>query len=141
MLRTRLILVIATLALVAGCATNQRRDSLNSTLDAYHSTLRWGDFQHALSFVDPDWRQAHPLTPLQAARYKQVRVVGYDAGAGPVPVSDTEVKQTVKIGLVNRHTMHERNIIDRQDWQWDAEAGRWWLMSGLPDITRSPAGD
>lgn len=138
--RLRLFVAIIVLATLAACAANQRRDSLTSTLDAYHSTLRWGDFRHALEFVDPDWREAHPLTPLQMSRFKQVRVVGYDAGKGPVPVSGTEVRQTVKIGLVNRHTMRERFIVDHQDWQWDDQAKRWWLTTGLPDITREPPG-
>lgn len=139
MQRLRLVVVIITLAMLAGCAKNIRTESLTGTLNAYHSTLRWGDFQHALEYVDPDWRQAHPLTPLQIARYKQVRVVGYDEGQGPVPTSDTEVRQTVKISLINRHTMRERILIDHQVWKWDDQAKRWWLTTGLPDITREPS--
>ena len=140
MQRLRLSIAVIALGLLAACATNQRSEDLTNTLNAYHSTLRWGDFQHALNFVDPAWREAHPLTPLQLARYKQVRVVGYDEGQGPVPASDTEVRQTVKIGLVNRHTMQQRYIIDHQDWRWDDQAKRWWLTTGLPDITREPSG-
>ncbi|HET7663658.1 MAG TPA: hypothetical protein VFK31_08480 [Rhodanobacteraceae bacterium] len=139
MQRLRLVVVIITLVLLAGCAKNIRTESLTGTLNAYHSTLRWGDFQHAADFLDPDWREAHPLTPLQIARYQQVRVVGYDEGQGPVPVSDTEVRQTVKIALINRHTMRERFLIDHQIWKWDDQAKRWWLTTGLPDITRTPA--
>ncbi|HET7268430.1 MAG TPA: hypothetical protein VFJ15_09995 [Oleiagrimonas sp.] len=133
--RLRLILVIVALTLLAGCAGQQRQNTLTDTLNAYASTLRWGDFSHAQAFVDPDYLEAHPPTPLQMARYKQVRVAGYDAGAGPIPVSDTEVRQTVKIGLINRHTQGERFIVDQQTWRWDPEAARWWLESGLPDIT------
>lgn len=134
--RLRLSAVVITLALLAGCATHARRDNLTDTLNAYANTLRWGDFSHALGFIDPDYRDAHPLDPLRQARYKQVRVAGYDAGKGPVPVSDTEVRQIVKIGVINRHTQHERFIVDHQTWRWDADAGRWWLRSGLPDITQ-----
>lgn len=135
MRRLRLSIVIIALACMAGCAANQRRDSLTTTLDAYATTLRWGDFAHALGFVDPAYRAAHPLTPLQRARYKQVTVAGYDEGQGPVPVDQNEVRQVVKIGLINRHTQRERFVIDRQTWKWDAKAGRWWLETGLPDIT------
>ena len=134
--RLRLSLVAAALVLMAGCATHQRQDSLADTLDAYAATLRWGDFSHARGFIDPDYRDAHRPTPLQLARYKQVRVAGYDAGRGPILVSDTEVRQNVKIGLINRHTQGERFIVDHQTWRWDPEAGRWWLESGLPDIVR-----
>lgn len=136
MYRLRLPIVIVVLALVAGCAAHQRRDSLASTLTAYGAALRWGDFQRALEFVDPVYRAAHPLTALQRKRYKQVRVVGYDEGKGPVPVSQHMVRQTAKIGVINRHTMRERFVIDQQVWKWDPEAGHWWLESGLPDITQ-----
>ncbi len=135
MRRLCLPLALVALALVAGCAAHQRRDDLTATLTAYATTLRWGDFQHALEYVDPAWREAHPLTPLQEARYRQVRVAGYDEGEGPVPVSEEEVRQTVKIGLINRHTQHERFVIDHQVWKWDPQAKRWWLETGLPDIT------
>lgn len=135
MRRLRLPIVIAIAALMVGCAAHHRSDSLTTTLNAYAAALRWGDFARALDFVDPVYRKAHPLTPLQLARYKQVRVAGYDEGDGPVPVSETEVRQTVKIGLINRHTQRERFVVDHQVWKWNAEAGHWWLETGLPDIT------
>ncbi|HEX7341415.1 MAG TPA: hypothetical protein VF269_03970 [Rhodanobacteraceae bacterium] len=136
--RLRLPIVIIAMIILAGCASNQRRDSLTSTLNAYAATLRWGSFGHAEGFIDPAYRKVHPLTPLQMARYQQVRVVGYDDGDGPVPVNQTEVQQVVKIGIINRHTQSERFVIDHQLWKWDAKAGRWWLETGLPDITRDP---
>ncbi len=132
------LVAVAALACVAGCAATQRRDNLTTTLNAYAETLRWGDFAHALEYVDPAYREVHPLTPLQRARYRQVRVAGYDEGQGPVPVGPDEVRQTVKIGLINRHTQRERFVIDHQIWKWDAEAKHWWLETGLPDITHAP---
>jgi hypothetical protein len=136
MLRLRFIAIVIALAMLTGCATHQRRQDLTHTLDAYASALRWGGFEQALQFVEPDWREGHRLTPLQTSRYKQVRVVGYDAGQGPASVAEGEVRQTVRIDLVNRHTLTERAIIDHQVWKWDPEAKRWWLTTGLPDITR-----
>jgi hypothetical protein len=65
-----------------------------------------------------------------------VRVTGYDDGAGPVPDGENEVRQVVQIGLVNINTQSERTVVDRQTWRYDPEKKRWWLMSGLPDITR-----
>ena len=60
----------------------------------------------------------------------------YDDGAGPVPISATEVQQTVRISLVNIHTQSERTLTDHQTWHYDEKAKHWWLTSGLPDITR-----
>ena len=134
----RFLLPLLALAflLCAGCATRQRSDSLIHTLDAYASTLRWGDFQSALQFVDPKVLAAHPPSALDLARYQQVRVTGYDEGAGPVPDGENQVRQVVQISLVNLNTQAERTVIDRQRWRYDPEKKRWWLVSGLPDITR-----
>ena len=122
--------------LCAGCATDQRNQALVTTLNAYASTLRWGDFQSAQQFVDPKVREAHPLSSLDLARYGQVRVTGYDEGAGPVPDGENQVRQVVQISLVNVNTQSERTVVDRQSWRYDPDKKRWWLMSGLPDITR-----
>lgn len=136
MLRTMRFLGVLTLALVAGCSAQIRSDSLTTTLAAYASTLRWGDFASAAQFVDPATLRAHPLTHLDMARYQQMRVTDYNDDTGPEPVNDTEVRQSVRIGLVNVNTQSERTIIDNQTWHYDAATKHWWLTSGLPDITR-----
>jgi hypothetical protein len=129
------IMVVLSLTL-AGCATQQRSDSLTTTLAAYGSTVRWGDIQTAVQFIDPAVRAKHPTSKLDLARYEQIRVTEYDTGAGPVPTGDFDVQQTAQISMVNVHTQSERTIIDHQSWHFDPVAKRWWLTSGLPDITR-----
>ena len=95
MRRILITLVALSVLSLAGCATKTRSDSLTTTINAYGSTLRWGDFQSAAQFIDPAIRAAHPLSKLDLARYKQVKVSDYDNGAGPVPVDDFDVQQTV----------------------------------------------
>ncbi len=129
-------LVVLSLLLVAGCADRKRSDDLTSTLSAYGSTLRWGDFSTAAQFIDPKIREAHPLSDLDMARYRQVRVTEYDDGAGPVPVDEFDVQQTARISLVNIHTQSERTVIDHQTWHYDQKNKHWWLISGLPNITQ-----
>jgi hypothetical protein len=130
--------ILAALAILAraGCVAQTRSDSLTNTLKAYASTVRWGDFASAVQFVDPDTRKARPLSSLDMARYGQVRVTEYNDDAGPVPTSDTEVQQTVRISLVNVNTQSERTVTDNQTWRYDPASKHWWLTSGLPDITR-----
>jgi hypothetical protein len=130
------ILLVLSILLLAACATQERSRSLTTTLSAYGGVLRWGDFATAAQFIDPEVRAEHPLSELDRARYKQVRVTEYDDGSGPVPISPTEVQQTVRLSVVNIHTQAERTIIDRQTWHYDEKAKHWWLTSGLPDITR-----
>lgn len=129
-------LAVLSMLALAGCATQTRSDTLTTTLNAYGSTLRWGDFQSAAQFLDPKYRAEHPLSKLDLDRYKQVRVSEYDDGAGPVPAGEFDVQQTVHISLINRHTQSERTIVDHQTWHYDEKTKHWWLISGLPDITR-----
>jgi hypothetical protein len=128
-------LALGLATVLAGCATDRRNQTLTTTLNAYASTVRWGDFASAEQFVDPAMREAHPLTPLELARYQQLKVSEYDDGQGPVSTAENEVRQVVHIGLVNINTQAERSVIDRQSWHYDAQKNRWWLTSGLPDVS------
>ncbi|MBB6248026.1 hypothetical protein [Rhodanobacter sp. A1T4] len=130
------ILAIASMLLLAGCASQKRSDTLTATLNAYANVLRWDDFQSAAMFLDPKIRADHPLTALDLARYKQVKVSQYDEGNGPLPAGENQVEQTVHIGLVNINTQFERSIVDHQTWRYDEASKHWWLTSGLPDITQ-----
>ncbi|WP_430392344.1 hypothetical protein [Dyella sp. 20L07] len=131
-----LLLVAFSMLLIGGCATDRRNDALTTTLNAYASTVRWGDFQTALQFVDPKVREAHPPSSLDMARFQQYKVSGYDEGKGPTPNGQNEVTQVVQINLVNVNTQAEHTVTDRQTWHYDTEGKHWWLVSGLPDISR-----
>lgn len=134
----RVLIPLAAVSLLAlgGCATDQRKDSLTTTLNAYASTVRWGDFNQAQQFIDPKVREAHPASSLDMARYQQYKVSDYDEGNGPVPNGQFEVHQTVKINMVNVNTQAERTVTDRQTWRFDQESKHWYLESGLPDISQ-----
>ncbi len=130
------LLVVLCVLVLGGCASQKRSDSLTTTLAAYGSTLRWGDFQTALQFIQPKVLKKHPLSDIDLARYKQVRVTDYNDDAGPAPIDDFDVEQNVRISIVNVHTQEERTITDHQTWHFDQKTQHWWLTSGLPDITQ-----
>lgn len=133
-----LVLFAALCALLSSCATEKMRSKetvLTETLRSYAATIRWGEYDQAIGFIDPKILSEHPLTSLEIERLKQVRVSGYDEMPA-VPVGDDEVQQTVKIDLLNVNTQVARSIVDHQTWKYDATAKRWWLVSGLPDISQ-----
>lgn len=132
----RIVIAICTLLLLAGCATLQssnRTKVRDHTLDAYAAALRWGGFETALSYVDPAVRAAHPLTPQQKALYNAVSVAEYET-TGPIETGADTVEQTVRMSLIVKSSQAVRNLVDQQTWHWDANAKRWWLESGLPDV-------
>jgi len=131
--RSVLLLVLALLALT-GCPVKQNALLLEDTLSSYAGAIRWGHMDDALGFVDPETLKKHPVTALDLARYQQVQITVY-SDAAPVHITDDEVSQIVEIGLVNINTQAARSIVDKQLWRYDAKANRWWLVSGLPDIT------
>lgn len=127
----------AALALsLGGCATTGKPQKiLQQNLMDYASTIRWGGFDGALAFIDPDYLKAHPVTALDMERYHQIRV-SYYHDQPAVMAGEREAHQIVEIGIVNEHSQAERAVVDRQIWRWDEKAKRWWLTTGLPDITR-----
>jgi hypothetical protein len=121
--------------LLASCATGGPDTyKLDRTLYMYASAIRWGEFEAAVEFLDPEVREEKTPTALQLQRYGQVQITGYNVQGKAQPNAD-ELRQNVEIRLVNRHTQVERAVIDRQHWRWDAGEKRWWLVSGLPDVS------
>jgi hypothetical protein len=130
--------ILALGLLLCACATEKMRSRqtiLDETLLRYASTIRWGDVSQAQTFIDPKVLAEHPPTSLELARFKQVQVTGYNEQPA-VPVGDSEVRQTVQISLVNIATQGARTVIDNQVWRYDAQNKHWWLISGIPDISR-----
>ena len=97
------------------------------------SAIRWGDFEGAWNLVDPDYREQHPLTDVELERYAQVQVSHYRE-LGVQPTTDGTAVRDIDIGVINRHTMAERTVRHTERWRWDAAAGRWWIVDGLPDF-------
>lgn len=134
----RWISLIVILGLCTGCtniSAQSETRALDLTLVAYANALRWGGWDQALAFVDPDTRKEHPLSSLDMERYKQVRIASYTEQP-PVPVGEHKVRQVVQIGLININTQTERGIVDTQLWRYDEAKKHWYLMTGLPDITQ-----
>lgn len=124
------------IALLAGCATTSRDQALDQAQYAWSAAIRWGDFDGAWQMVDPAWRDAHPLTDLERARYDQVQVSFYRDAGGTVGAGTAQ--RAVEIGVVNRHTLEERQLRHVEHWRWDEAAGTWWITDGLPDFWRDP---
>ena len=132
----RPLLIAFSIAALGGCAIMPQTEAflLDETLRGYAGVIRWGNFEEAASYVHPDTLAAHPLSALDIDRYHQVRVSTYNE-TGLRHVGEHEVHQSVEIGIINNNTQQARSVIDNQVWQYDLKEKRWWLMSGLPNIT------
>lgn len=133
--RSPLLALFAILLALAGCATtSDRGDALRQAQYDWSAAIRWGDFEGAWSLVDPEYRQAHPMTALEFSRYDQVRISAYhESGA---TVSGDTASRRVQLGVVNRNTQVQREVGYLEQWRYDPVAERWWVSSGLPDLWR-----
>lgn len=137
-MRLGYLVVLSAVLLLGACAVNERREALEKTLDRYAALIRWNQFAAAADFYDPALRDTDPITSLEMRRLKQFRVSGYRRRSFWRSPDGTRVRQAVEIRLYNIHTQVAETVIDRQTWRYDAEAERWWLTSGLPDVTQNP---
>jgi hypothetical protein len=130
--------IVLSSVLLGACATEKMRSKqtiLDETLHTYAATIRWGDVAQAQAFIDPKVLAEHPPSALDLARFKQVQISGYNEQPA-MPVSENEVRQTVEISLVSVASQAARSVVDHQVWRYDEATKHWWLMSGLPDISR-----
>jgi len=126
-------MLAALLLCLAGCATSPGKgDALQEAQYAWSAAIRWGDFEGAWNMVDPKVREAHPLTELEFARYKQVQISEYRE-LGTQNGDGTSVRE-VQIGVVGRTSLAERQVRYTETWRYDPVAKAWWITSGLPDL-------
>ncbi len=133
-LHTLLLCCLMVLLMVAGCSQSRRERGLDEYMRAYGSDIRWGNIESAIGYIDPEVLKNRPISSTDLERYKQVQIAGYRESALVVE-DDGTATQVVEIEFINVHTQSISSMIDRQRWRYDNEAKRWWLVSGLPDLT------
>ncbi len=129
-----LLLVLGALAMPVAQARKTSSKQLDKMLYEYSSSVRWSEFETAWTYVDPAYRLENPLTDFQVEHYKQFQVSGYDV-KNRESVGKAEYRQLVEIRLINRHTLTEKVITERELWRWDPASKRWWLTTGLPKLS------
>ena len=132
----KLVIIVVLLALLQACGGRMsKKQNLDHTLYQYAKVMRWADFDQALNFMDPKADEDVMPTELELNRFKQFGVSSYV----PRPIlpgpDENSIIQTVELKLYNIHTKREKVVVDEQIWRYDEDKKRWFLDSGLPDIT------
>jgi len=89
-----------------------------------------------VDFLAPEYLEENPVSRLDVERLDLFRVTSYTVGQVAIAEDGLSLVQVVEIRLYNRTKAVERAIIDQQTWRYDEERERWYLHSGLPDVTR-----
>ena len=127
-------LLAALFAMTGVAAPRGKMDKLQANQYAWSGAIRWGDFEGALSLIEPGYREEHPVSDLELKRYEQVQITAYRERNSSADKKGGVALRDVEIGVVNRHTQAERTVRYREEWRWDEEAKTWWLVTGLPDL-------
>ena len=128
-----LMLALLLVAPASAFGKQKKGSQLDAVQMGYAAAIRWGEFEQAWEYVDPAYREAHPMTELGFERYKQIEISGY-TDRGSVAGADDSVIRNIELRVINRHSMAERSLRYREQWRWDPEAKRWWMVLGLPDL-------
>jgi len=111
---------------LSGCLSEQRRDiSLEKTLRAYASAVRWGHLEDAYYFA----RLAPGENPDLPEGLDDLRVTGYEVLRPVSRPEENKATQVVEIQYVRRDEQVIRRVFDQQSWEYDPEEKRWYLAS------------
>lgn len=127
----RLGIVLALCGLLGGGCIfidDKRALALYAATAAYESAIRWGYFETAFGYLDPDLRKGKQLPPL----YKDLRLTGYDVVQPPMEQEKGKATQIVAIDYLHEDRQVMMSLTDRQVWRYDKTLKNWWLVSGLP---------
>lgn len=132
-----LLMAVVLLTLLTSCASNTQQKTLDATLIQYEAVIRWSQWDGAIDFIAPEYLEENPVTNLDLDRLRLFRVTQYTVRSVMPTEDGMTVRQTVQIRLFNRNRAVEQALLDHQEWRFNAERERWYLHSGLPDVTRS----
>ena len=131
------VFVFACLAL-AGCAsTNKQDDTLEFSLQQYEKVIRWSQWDGAVDFLAPEYIENNTVTRLDMDRLRLFRVTAYVLRSSTPFDGGMGLYQTVEIRMFNKNRAVERTVIDQQEWRYNSERERWFLHTGLPDVTKA----
>ncbi|UCC55408.1 MAG: hypothetical protein JSU75_08525 [Gammaproteobacteria bacterium] len=128
----RLISLALLLLLVTGCGTvddKKKSMTLQSTIRAYESTIRWADFEAASSFINPEVVTEPGPDP---SVLKGIKVTSYVSTISGVSEDGTEAHVVAEIQYYNDRSMSVMVLTDQQIWRYDAEVKKWYLAVPLP---------
>jgi len=127
----RFFAILGTLSLLASCQGMQFKDKQNTledTLHAYGSTLRWGNIADAYGFLTPELAKQVQVPDNLA----NIKVTQYNQLSSPV-MKDTEASVSVGIRYIHQDRQVERSLTDKQEWRHFEGMG-WRRSNPIPEF-------
>jgi hypothetical protein len=127
-------IVIILAFLIFGCAgiqTGKKMTLFDDTARAYLRAIRWGDYETAYAFKNlQDTDDKMP----DFENLRQIRVTAFNVKQTILSEDKSTIVRIVDFQYYRISNVTVKNLIDRQRWEYDQEANRWYLTSDLPDF-------
>jgi hypothetical protein len=113
-----------------------RRDLEDAQL-SYTQMVRWGEYERASAYVDPEARERFML---EAGRLADIRITEYEIGT--LDVDEETDTASVHVSYLTYHlsTLVEASIDETQNWYFDEESGAWLVRPALAGLREGLAG-
>lgn len=133
MKKTIISLFVITILLSSCGGKSHKKRNLDDTLYKYASLIRWSNFDGATTLLKSGEDIKGP-TSFELQRLKQFKVSRYSESPIQPGSKENIVLQNVEIELYNIHNNISRIIYDQQSWEYNSDAGQWFLATGLPKL-------
>ena len=110
--------------------TPDRVHYLDLTLIGFEKALRWGNIDGVVGFLSAD----KPIDVALLKRYEQVNIGGYNTLSKTLNSDGDVATVVVAIDYVVRDSMRVYKVVDRQQWKYDDDRDRWYLITPLPTL-------
>ena len=124
--------------LLAGCAAmreQKRLNSLEDSLRAYGTALRWGEWDAANAYRVPR-KGSEKLKPMPKDELKDIRVTDYEIVQRVVSKDEKLATIRAKVSFYDTDTGTVHSVLDEQTWWYDDAARHWFLDGNLPDFSK-----
>ncbi|MGH8549913.1 MAG: hypothetical protein ACRERU_15170 [Methylococcales bacterium] len=128
-MKNRLLCIVLTILVVtSGCASEKKKDSLESTLRLYERSIKWG------SYADAQTLTAKPEAQERLDRYNEIKVISYEVLRQEIVGDFEQINQIVDIKFYHEQQGKIETVRDTQVWIYNQDRESWVLQTGLPDF-------
>lgn len=103
---------------------------MESRLDLYGKTVRWGELENLYGFLTPE----ESAKVVFSDKLNNIRVTDYQVRIPPMTLDEHTISQTVTIEYVLNDTQVINTLSDRQTWEYDQELKQWFRANPIPEF-------
>ena len=117
---------------LAACATADPIQVLGFTIRSYERSFRWGDIEGTEKYR----KERTEWDDKKRQSFENISITQYDVLDSVMDADEKALNQTVRIRYYHKDVLKEKTTIDRQRWEFDETAKRWYIVTPIPTFAR-----